>query len=79
MKIFLALLLIAHSAHASECSTAAVLNEDSDYEACRVTLDGKDSDQNIPENTCAAYCQLRQVNKLNDSYKPKKITASANE
>ncbi|MGZ3694729.1 MAG: hypothetical protein ACXWQO_11140 [Bdellovibrionota bacterium] len=68
MKFLLVLMLLSPIAAHAECITAVILNEDSDYEGCRVTLDGKTVDQNIPESTCAAYCQLQKAKNRIDTY-----------
>lgn len=66
MKFFLLLLLLSPIAHA-ECTTAAILNEDADYEGCRVNIDGSEADQKISESGCTAYCQLQQVQNKGDT------------
>lgn len=78
MKFFLVLFLLIPSESFAECLTAAVLNEDADYEACRITLDGKETDHKIPESSCAAYCQLLAAKNMGATYQEfsrgKKIT-----
>ena len=70
MKYTFIILLIfsATVSRANTCETKEILNDEGDYLACEINIDGIKHQEKISDSGCAAFCDLEKIKKIEGAH-----------